>query len=361
MKKILKYLVVSILSISLGVCGTLITLHYFPIKNNETIKTSKEISIIEENTIRQSINKVYDGVVYIETYKASVAIGTGSGFVYKTDDDFGYILTNNHVVQGATKVYITNSEGITSEATVLGNDSYLDLAVLAVNKDNVISVCGIGDSTKSHLGDTIFTVGSPMGKEYMGSVTKGIISGKDRKITINVNSSAFLLDVIQVDAAINPGNSGGPLVNINGEVIGITSAKLVDSNIEGMGFAIPIEMAMSSISKLESGEKIERPAIGVGLIDASNTYSLKINRIKINDDIKSGAVIASLEDGYPAKEAGLKVGDVITEIDDQKVSNSASLKYLLYKYEIGSTVTIKYNRSGKTKEAKLVLNKVLGN
>lgn len=360
MKQTLKYSISVVISLIIGIIGTIVVLHYFPI-NSETLKTIKEISIKEENTIKESINKVYDCTIYIETKKAGISVGSGSGFIYKKDENFGYILTNNHVVEGATNVYVTNTSNVTVEATVLGNDSYLDLAVLAVPKTEIISVCQMGDSTSSSIGDTVFTVGSPMGKEYMGSVTKGIVSGKNRQISVTLDTGSFLIDVIQVDAAINPGNSGGPLVNINGEIIGITSAKLVNSNIEGMGFAIPIEMAMSSIDKLETGEKIERPMVGASFIDVTNTYALAMSKIKLDKGIKSGAVVAKIVNGYPFEKAGLKIGDVITKIDDNEITNSAKFKYILYKYSIGSNVKIIYNRDGNEKEVVVKLDKVLGN
>lgn len=191
----------------------------------------------------------------------------------------------------------------------------------------------------------------------MGTVTKGILSGKDRMVEVSTNNDGYMMQVLQTDAAMNPGNSGGPLVNVNGQVIGVNSIKLVEDEIEGMGFAIPIEIAMSSVDKLEKGEKIARPLVGIEMIDASNTYSLYYNKIDIDKSITYGVVIASVQNDTPASRAGFQKGDVITELDGTKIDSLAKFRFALYKYSIGDKVKVKFYRGKDLKEVTMTLDK----
>ena len=355
MKKKILYMSNVLLALIIGILGTLLYFNYNN-KNVEVVsKNLQTVTITETNTIKSAIDKIYDSVVVVEV-SSRTSSGTGSGFVYKKENGKGYIITNHHVIEGADTIYVTNSEGVKEEATLLGSDEYSDIAVLSVNDDFVIGVATIGDSTKSELGDTVFTVGSPLGSKYQGTVTKGIISGKDRQVTVSLTNGSFIMEVLQIDAAINPGNSGGPLVNINGEVIGVNSLKLVEDEIEGMGFAIPIELAMSTIDSLERGEKIVRPQIGVEVVDVDSKYLRARSKIKINSDITAGVVIISTVSNYPAEKSGLEAGDVITEVDGVKITDSAHFKYILYKYNVGDTIKVKYIRNDKEKETSIKLS-----
>ena len=257
MKNKIIYICSVILSLFIGISGTLLVVYYIP--SDEGEKVVQEVTITESDTVAPAVNKVYDSVVTVLNYGNQLQ-ATGTGFVYKTDDKYGYILTNNHVISGSKKIEVTNTENVTVEATLLGSDEYADLAVLRVDKSFVLQVATLGSSTDSEIGDTVIAIGTPVDVKYAGSVTKGIISGKNRMVNVTLDSGGeFMMEVIQTNTAINPGNSGGPLVNINGEVIGINTLKLVEDEIEGMGFAIPIEMATSVLDRLEKGEEIERP------------------------------------------------------------------------------------------------------
>lgn len=354
MKQKIIYIITIIMSFFVGIVGTLFVTDYLKEDIEPTDKTSVEIT--EANTIKPAIDKIYDSVVLIETYDRNErGLGSGTGFVYKKDDKKGYILTNHHVVDGASTIVITLSNGEKIEAEYLGSDEFSDVAVISIEKDKVLQVASLGDSSKVELGDTVFTVGSPLGSEYMGSVTKGILSGKDRQVSVTVSNGSLLVDVMQTDAAINPGNSGGPLVNMNGEVVGITSLKLVQDEIEGMGFALPIEYALAYTERLEKGEEIVRPMLGVQLSDLNNLYVLYSYRINVDPDIKSGVVLLSVERGSSAEEAGLEAGDVITKINDSKITDSATFRYNLYKYSIGDTITVTYNRKGTEQTTKIKL------
>lgn len=312
--------------------------------------------VVENGGISQTVSKVYDAVVMVKNYQSNRLAGSGSGFVYKKDDNYGYIMTNQHVVDKQQKVTVvfSNNEEVTAE--YLGGDKYIDIAVLRVPVNKIISVAKIGSTEDLKLGETIITIGTPVDEEYFNSISGGHISGLNRKITVSVESkNDWVQDVIQIDASINPGNSGGALVNFNGEIIGVTSLKLVDSSVEGMGFAIKIEDAMKHIDKLEKGEKIERPLLGITHINVTETAILQQYGVKIDSEITEGIVVLSVIDGSSAEKAGLKSGDVIIKLDDDKVTNSANLKYILYKYNVGDTIKLTYIRGKETKVAEVTL------
>ena len=359
MKNKLAYLATIILCVALGIMGTIAV--YKKLPQETTIKTLNDnknnVTITETNTIKTAINEIYDAVVVIETYKNNTLYSTGTGFIYKEDNENGYLITNHHVIEGGNKFVITLSDGVETEATLLGSDEYSDIAVLRIEKEYVKKVAKLGESANMEIGDTVFTVGSPMGKEYMGTVTKGILSGKNRTVKVSSGNNSLMLEVLQTDAAINPGNSGGPLVNINGEVIGGNNMKLVEDRIEGMGFAIPMEIVTTLIDKLESGQKIERPLIGIEMSDIENAFYLYRQGIIIPEDVNQGVVIVKVSDNYPAGKAGLKKGDIIISINDTQIEDSTHFKYLLYKYNIGDEITIKYYRDKKIQETKLKLEK----
>ena len=351
-------IVIILVVLVLGVTGTL----YFVNNdsNNNGVLENRNVNITSNDSISESINKVYDSVVVVNNYQNGRLTGYGSGFVYKKEGNYGYVLTNNHVVEDASEIKLTLSNGEEVDAEVLGTDSYMDIAVLRMDGDAVLQVAQIGDSTEAKLGDTIFTVGTPVSTEYAGTVTKGIISGENREITVTDNGTSYMMEAIQIDASINPGNSGGPLANINGEVIGINSVKLVESSIEGMGFAIPIEVAMSQIDKLENGEAIARPVIGVSLYDLDSLPLVGNSDLRVDDSIKSGVVVNSVDSGSDAEAAGLQRNDIITEVDGTTVKSSAHLKYLLYKHNIGDSVKLTIVRNGNEKELTLKLTHQIG-
>jgi serine protease Do len=270
----------------------------------------------------------------------------------------GYIITNNHVIAEGNKVVIIFSNGERVDAKLLGKDTYADISVLSVPKDKVIKVAQIGSTKNLKLGNTVFAIGAPISTDYSGTVTKGIISGTDRFITISAtgnSSDDWLMRVIQTDAAINPGNSGGPLLNLAGEVIGINSLKLVEEDVEGIGFAIPIEDAIQYVERLEKGEVIARPMLGVQLLDLDETYALFYSNINVDKSVKAGAVVQDIIADSGASKAGIKKGDIITKIGDKTIDNKAELRYELYKYNIGDKIKITYYRDKKNKEVEITL------
>ena len=304
--------------------------------------------IIEKSSLNKAINKIYDATVSIETYKLGTLKNTGTGFFYKKDNQYAYILTNEHVVSQGDEVEIITSTDERVKTEVLGKDQYLDLSVLRVDKKYAKQIAIIGNSENTKLGDSVFTVGSPLGYKYKGSIAVGTLSGKDRQVAVETTDEEdWIMKTIQVDASINPGNSGGPLLNINGEVIGIVSLKLVDDDVEGMGFAIPIEYAMNYLDQLEKNEKIKYPELGLKITESNDTATLLKNDIDINQE--DGIIV--LED-----KLGLKKGDLIIKINGHEVKDMKTLKYELYQYKSKDKVGITYIRNKIKRNIKITLS-----
>jgi len=357
----LKTILLTILLIAIGAGGMYAFLYFVP-KTTIINKSEKEVTV-NENGIADAVEKVYDSVVIVEVYQKDKLYGTGSGFIYKKDGNKYYVMTNNHVVEDATSVKITLTNKKTIETTLVGKDKYLDIAVLSFDSKDDYSIAALGSSTNTRVGDTVFTVGAPIDSStYSWTVTRGILSGKDRMVSVSTNSKSstadYIMKSLQTDAVINSGNSGGPLCNSNGEIIGITNMKLVSSSIEGMSFAIPIEDAVEYAAKLVKGDDVSRPQIGISMADLTQATMLYYYYgIEIPKDIEKGVVIVEVLDDSPAKEAGLKKGDIVVEVGSNKVSNMAELKYELYKYKVGDKVKLKVNRNGVEMEAELKLQK----
>lgn len=356
MNKKLTYIVTVILSIFVG-CGLMyMIIYYFP---NTIVKTENKVEKVvnvNEEGISSGIDNIYDAVVVVENYKKGKLVGIGSGFIYSGE---GYIMTNHHVIDSSDEIKITLTSGESIEAKVLGSDELADIAVLQIDKKYATNIAKIGKSTDSKVGDTVFTIGSPMSSEFSGTVTRGILSGKNRMVEVSVGSSSskdWIMNVMQTDAAINPGNSGGPLCNVSGEVIGINSMKIVQSEIEGIGFSIPIEDALQYANKIVKGEKIERPFLGIQMADVStSSYYLSRQGIKIDSSITSGVIVISTTNDGPSGSAGIEKGDVIISIGKYSVKSVAELRYYLYKYEPNNEVDIKVIRGKEEKTFKVKL------
>jgi len=335
-------------NVVIGVCifiiivllSSLVYLLLNPIKEEVSVR-------LKDYNLSSAIAKVYDAVVVVETYQNDRLVSSGTGFVYQKSNRYGYILTNNHVITNQENINIIFSNGEYTDASIIGTDLFLDVAVLRVPVDKVLEVANIGKSYDSKLGDTVFTIGAPIGNDFSGTVTRGILSGKDRMITINQGSGNIQIRAIQTDAAINPGNSGGPLLNLNSEVIGINSLKLASSTIEGMGFAIPIEDIMHHIETLEAGETITRPFLGVTLLDLSETFAINQAGINIPETVRNGVVVSGVTPNSPAS-THLRVGDIITQINDKSVSRKSELRYYLHLNNVGDTIKLTIKRDNQT-------------
>lgn len=306
----------------------------------ETTKTIKDVTITDTG-IADAVEKVYDSVVTVKNYVRNQLYSTGSGFVFKVDNKYGYILTNYHVISGGNEVSVVFTNNKDEKVTIVGYDEYSDIAVLAVDKSLILATAQIGSSNDMRIGDTTFAVGTPVDSNvYSWSVTRGILSGKDRMVQVD----NYVMSVLQTDTAINSGNSGGPLCNSNGEVIGITNMKLASSQIEGMGFAIPIEDAVKNAETIISGKKISRPYLGISIYD-SNSY--------FNNT--SGVYVESVEKNGAADKAGIKSGDKILKVNGVKIANTSYFRYQLYKYNIGDKIKITIERNGIEKTLTVTL------
>lgn len=254
--------------------------------------------------------------------------GSGSGVIYSKD---GLIVTNNHVVAGAQEIVVSLSNGKTYTGKVLGTDPTTDLAVVKIQADEDLPVAEFGDSDTLMVGEPAIAIGNPLGMEFRGTVTAGVISALNR--TIDLGEQRFRL--IQTDAAINPGNSGGALANADGQVIGINSAKIVVSGVEGIGFAIPINEAKPIIKQLAEQGRVVRPYLGVSLIDKTLA-----ERFGFNIDLRGGLFVAKLFQNGPAYQGGIRPNDIITKFNGTKVDSVADLRDALNKCQVGQTVPV---------------------
>ena len=352
--------IILIITFLLGMLFLYGIFYLFPNVIGENItKVERDVTVTDEG-IADAVDKVYDAVVVVNTYVNGEAYSSGTGFVYKTEDKTAYLLTNNHVIENADDVYVTFTDGTIVEANIVGADVYSDVAVLSVDEDYIISIAEIGSSEDARLGDTVFAIGAPLDSAYSWSVTRGIVSGKDRLVQVELTSgntkTPMIVNTIQTDAAINSGNSGGPLANSNGEVIGITSIKLASSSIEGMGFAIPIETAIEYAEQLISGNEVERPYLGIYMLDVTSAYYYREYYDIIREaNVTSGVIVTDFEDNSPAAAAGLEIRDIITKVDGHDISSSAYLRYYLYKHNVGDEMTLTILRNGRERDINVML------
>lgn len=271
-------------------------------------------------------------------------VGSGSGFII--DSQNGYIVTNNHVVAGAEKIVVSLADGRNINAKLVGADKRTDLAVVQIADTKGLTATQQGDSSKLQVGEPVVAIGNPGGQEFARSVTTGVISATNRILDIEGEAS---FNLIQTDAAINPGNSGGPLVNYQGQVIGINSAKNQEPGFEGMGFAIPISDALPTIKQLIEKGYASHPGLNVQ-IDPRYTAEYASQK-----GWPAGAYVAKVTPGGPAEKAGIRAGDVLTKINGKDIKNSLGLTRELFKYKPSDTVTVTVFRDNKTVDVSVTL------
>ena len=386
-KKGVKVLVIILIGFLSGALGSFVTLQLYQKQGNQATNnnsgTVTQTSYKNENSTTQAVNKVKDAVVSIITYSSSSSrqssvfngdetnsdsdnqqiASEGSGVIYKKDDKDAYLVTNTHVINGASKVDIRLADGTKVPGEIVGSDTFSDIAVVKISSEKVTTVAEFGDSSQLSVGETAIAIGSPLGSEYANTVTQGIISSLNRNVSLkSEDGQAISTKAIQTDTAINPGNSGGPLVNIQGQVIGITSSKIASNggtSVEGLGFAIPSNDAQNIIKQLESNGKVTRPALGIQMVNLSNVGASDLRKLNIPSGLTSGVVVRSVQNNMPAN-GHLQKYDVITKVDDKEIASSTDLQHALYNHAIGDTIKVTYYRNGKEETTSIKLDKNSG-
>ncbi|MGF2995466.1 S1C family serine protease [Lactococcus lactis] len=356
-------------------------------RSNTTSTKVSNVSVNVNTDITSAIKKVSNSVVSVMNYQkdnsqssdfSSIFGGNsgsssstdglqlsseGSGVIYKKSGGDAYVVTNYHVIAGNSSLDVLLSGGQKVKASVVGYDEYTDLAVLKISSEHVKDVATFADSSKLTIGEPAIAVGSPLGSQFANTATEGILSATSRQVTLTQeNGQTTNINAIQTDAAINPGNSGGALINIEGQVIGITQSKITttedgSTSVEGLGFAIPSNDVVNIINKLEADGKISRPALGIRMVDLSQLSTNDSSQLKLPSSVTGGVVVYSVQSGLPAASAGLKAGDVITKVGDTAVTSSTDLQSALYSHNINDTVKVTYYRDGKSNTADVKLSK----
>ena len=386
-KKGVKVLIIILIGFLSGALGSFVTLQLYQKQGNQATNnnsgTVTQTSYKNENSTTQAVNKVKDAVVSIITYSSSSSrqssvfngdetnsdsdnqqiASEGSGVIYKKDDKDAYLVTNTHVINGASKVDIRLADGTKVPGEIVGSDTFSDIAVVKISSEKVTTVAEFGDSSQLSVGETAIAIGSPLGSEYANTVTQGIISSLNRNVSLkSEDGQAISTKAIQTDTAINPGNSGGPLVNIQGQVIGITSSKIASNggtSVEGLGFAIPSNDVQNIIKQLESDGKVTRPALGIQMVNLSNVGASDLRKLNIPSGLTSGVVVRSVQNNMPAN-GHLQKYDVITKVDDKEIASSTDLQHALYNHAIGDTIKVTYYRNGKEETTSIKLDKNSG-
>lgn len=325
--------------------------------SNNEVTVNKVVSEMDTD-VTQVAEKVRDKVVSVINHRSNSSTSSGSGVVYKKKDGKILIISNHHVVDGAQSIKIRFASGEEVDGKVLGSDQFSDLALIEIDADLEVDPFDLGDSSLAKVGEFVIAVGSPMGIEFANSVTFGIVSGKDRTVPVDLDGNGTYdwdMVVLQTDAAISPGNSGGALVNMAGELIGINSMKLSNSDVEGMGFAIPISEVVPIVNQLEEYGKVEYPVIGISAVALSDVNPYYLRVYNIDKEVTQGVLVSEVTAEGPASKAGIKAGDVITKFGDTELSTFRDFRRQLYSHSIGDTVKLTINRSGEVLEVDVTL------
>ena len=379
LKKIGNIALIFVVGLLGGILGSFLTLQtsHSSTSNTESKQVhSTTVKTAYKNTTSTSeaVDKVKNAVVSVITYSDSSNQGLfekednsdsqisseGSGVIYKKEGKYAYLVTNTHVINGAKKVDILLADGNKVPGEVVGSDVYSDIAVVRISADKAKAVAEFGDSNQLTVGETAIAIGSPLGTDYANSVTQGIISSQGRNVKLKAdNGQNISTRALQTDAAINPGNSGGPLINIQGQVIGITSSKISNNgqtSVEGMGFAIPANDVVNIIKQLEEKGKVVRPALGIQMMDLSNLSTSDLSQLKLPEKISGGVLVRSTLENMPASDK-LQRYDVITKIDDTDIESTADLQSALYSHQINDTIKVTFYRDGKQQTTSIKLTK----
>ena len=326
--------------------------------------TSVDESTNNENNISDLIEKVNNSVVGISKIKnkgstiflkeGTQSLGLGTGFIVAKN---GYIVTNEHVSGSKNSTcYVTLEDGRDYEANVVWADAEMDMSVIKINADN-LPYLNLGDSDKIKIAEPVYAIGNPIGYEFQRTVTSGIISGLDRTIKIEDDDKNYYMeDLIQTDATINPGNSGGPLIDKEGNVLGINSIKITTA--EGIGFAIPINIIKPIVEKLKNNDEFNAATLGIFAYDKDVIPYIN-QELNKNIKLNNGIYVAEVIRNSPAEKAGIQKGDVLIGIDGITIDKMSELRIYIYEKEIGDEVRIKYIRNNREYEKTITLAKKL--
>ncbi len=314
----------------------------------------KDISTLIENVNNAvvGISRIADKGTTIFLQDGASNLGLGTGFIVSND---GYIVTNQHVSgEKNSTCYVTLESGKTYKASVVWADVDLDLSIIKINVNNLDYLI-LGDSDKIKIAEQVYAIGNPIGFEFQRTVTSGIISGLNRTIKIEEDGkTSYMEDLIQTDATINPGNSGGPLINKNGEVLGINSVKITSA--EGIGFAIPINIIKPIIEQLVSNGEYITPTLGMFAYDKDIVPYIN-QELTQNIKLDTGIYVADVIRNSPAERSGMKRGDILLEIDGIKLEKMSELRTYIYSKKVGEKVNIKYIRGNKEYQISITLAK----
>lgn len=284
----------------------------------------------------------------------SIESGAGSGVIYDVDKHYAYIVTNNHVIEGAEKIEVSLESGDTTTAELVGKDALTDLAVLKIDAKYADTVLEFGDSDTLRAGDQVVAIGNPLGLDFSGTVTQGIVSAVNRSIPVQTSAGEWELNVIQTDAAINPGNSGGALLNTKGQVIGINSLKIAQNGVEGLGFAIPSNEVVPLLEEMTSHGKIERPYIGIGMADLGRVPQQYVQHLP--ESVEGGVLIMNVDPASAAGEAGIQEEDIITAINGKELKTVSEFRKFLYsELHVGDKASFTIYRGKEKKTIDLTL------
>ncbi|MCR0570234.1 trypsin-like peptidase domain-containing protein [[Clostridium] innocuum] len=361
MKRLTAFLLVALIGWNI-----VLTILYLQSKEDSTAagaaqQTNQKVesaSVDITSDVTELVAKSENKVVTVTAKARGQSIDSGSGAVYKIDGKTVYIITNNHVVADGDEAVVTFANGKEQKVEIVGKDELTDLALLKTEVDFKAEAFVMGNSSLVKKGEYVIAMGSPLGIEYQGSVSGGLISGVDRRMEMDIDNNGVAdwdVNVLQTDAAINPGNSGGPLINMAGELIGINSMKITDTSVEGFGFALPINEVLPIITELENNGKVVRPILGISVQPIEQLSMLDKAYLGIDSKVESGLLIVKVASRTPAAAAGIKEGDILVKFDGKDIKDYKQFRQYLYSHKVKDKVSIVVNRNGKEIEKTVIL------
>lgn len=361
MKRLTAFLLVALIGWNI-----VLTILYLQSKEDSTAagaaqQTNQKVesaSVDITSDVTELVAKSENKVVTVTAKARGQSIDSGSGAVYKIDGKTVYIITNNHVVADGDEAVVTFANGKEQKVEIVGKDELTDLALLKTEVNFKAEAFVMGNSSLVKKGEYVIAMGSPLGIEYQGSVSGGLISGVDRRMEMDIDNNGVAdwdVNVLQTDAAINPGNSGGPLINMAGELIGINSMKITDTSVEGFGFALPINEVLPIITELENNGKVVRPILGISVQPIEQLSMLDKAYPGIDSKVESGLLIVKVASRTPAAAAGIKEGDILVKFDGKDIKDYKQFRQYLYSHKVKDKVSIVVNRNGKEIEKTVIL------